>query len=42
MGQVAAAIKDIKPAKEIMDEMMSEAVAQIQRANSMLGSQPKL
>jgi len=42
MGQVAAAIKDIQPAKQIIDEMMSEAVVQIERASSMIGASPKL
>lgn len=36
MGQVAAAIKDVQPAKQIIDEMMSEAVKQIKRSNSLI------
>lgn len=30
MGQCAAAVKDIKPAKEIMEEMINDAVAALQ------------
>lgn len=36
MGQVAAAIKDIQPAKQIIDEMMAEAIKQIQRSNGLI------
>lgn len=42
MGQVAAAINDIKPAKQIMDEMMADAIQQIKRSNSLITDGAKL
>lgn len=42
MGQVAGAINDIQPAKQIIDEMMSEAVQQIQRASSLISDGARL
>jgi NAD(P)H-dependent flavin oxidoreductase YrpB (nitropropane dioxygenase family) len=42
MGQCAGAIEDIKPAAEIINEMMSEAVATIQHANSLIVPRAKL
>lgn len=38
MGQVAGVIKDIKPAKEIMQDMVKEAVDVLQTQQSYLGS----
>jgi NAD(P)H-dependent flavin oxidoreductase YrpB (nitropropane dioxygenase family) len=38
MGEVAAAIHDVKPAKEIMDEMVKEAIQRL-RAGSTLVSE---
>lgn len=34
MGQVAALIKDVKPAADIINDMMTEAIAVIRRMNS--------
>jgi hypothetical protein len=34
MGSCAGAIKDIKPAKEIIDDMVSGAIQQLQTASS--------
>lgn len=42
MGQVAACIKDVQPAKQIIDEMMAEAVQQIKRSNSLISEGAKL
>lgn len=42
MGQTAAVIKDVKPAKEIMDEMIAEAVESLQRASKYSKAQSKL
>lgn len=36
MGQCAGAITDIKPAKEIVDEMMADAVAALRRSCSLI------
>jgi NAD(P)H-dependent flavin oxidoreductase YrpB (nitropropane dioxygenase family) len=36
MGEVAAAIKDIKPAKEIVDEMIKEAIQQLRLGTSLI------
>jgi NAD(P)H-dependent flavin oxidoreductase YrpB (nitropropane dioxygenase family) len=36
MGEVAAAIKDVKPAKEIIDEMVKEAVQQLRMGSSLI------
>jgi len=38
MGQVAGVIKDIKPAKEIVEDMVQEAVQMLQLGNSYIGS----
>jgi NAD(P)H-dependent flavin oxidoreductase YrpB (nitropropane dioxygenase family) len=37
MGQVAAVITDIKPAKAIVEDMVSEAIAAMQTGNSYIG-----
>lgn len=42
MGQVAAAINDIQPAKQIVDEMMAEAVKQIQRSSGLISAGARL
>jgi len=42
MGVVAAAIKDVKPAKEIIDEMVKEAVQQLQKGSSYVTSSARL
>jgi hypothetical protein len=42
MGEVAAAIKDVKPAKEIIDEMVSEAVQQLRAGNSFISGGARL
>lgn len=36
MGQAAGAISEVVPAKKIVDDMVAEAIAQIQAANSMV------
>lgn len=36
MGQVAAIIKDIKPARQIVEDMVREAVAQLKTGQSYL------
>jgi len=36
MGEVAAAIRDVKPAKEIIDDMVKEAVQQLRLGNSFI------
>jgi len=36
MGQAAGAIKDIKPAKQIIDEMVAEAMAAMRASNSLI------
>lgn len=42
MGQCAAAIHDIKPAKDIVDEMVAGAIAAIRQANAFIVPQAKL
>ncbi|KAL2068722.1 hypothetical protein VTL71DRAFT_15060 [Oculimacula yallundae] len=42
MGVVAGVITSIQPAKVIVDEMVSEAVDQLKKAQSFLGSKSKL
>jgi len=42
MGNVAAVIKEILPAQEIVDNMVSEAAAQLRRGGSLLNAQAKL
>jgi len=37
MGQVAAVITDIKPAKAIVEDMVSEAIAALQTGNNYIG-----
>jgi NAD(P)H-dependent flavin oxidoreductase YrpB (nitropropane dioxygenase family) len=37
MGQCAGAIKDIKPAAEIVQDMMTEAIAALRNASSLIG-----
>ena len=36
MGEVAAAIKDVKPAKEIIDDMIKEAIQQLRMGTSFI------
>ena len=36
MGEVAAAIRDVKPAEEIIDDMVKEAVQQLRLGNSFI------
>jgi len=42
MGQVAAAINDVQPAKVIIDSMMEEAVQQIKRSSSLISGGARL
>ncbi|THV07874.1 2-nitropropane dioxygenase [Dendrothele bispora CBS 962.96] len=42
MGKVAGAINDIKPAKEIVDEMVVTAAKSLQRSNSFISPKAKL
>lgn len=42
MGQVAAAITEVQPAKQIIDEMMAEAVKQIQRSSGLISGGAKI
>jgi len=42
MGQVAASIKDIKPAKEIVDELVTTAAKSLGRAHDLIRPQAKL
>lgn len=42
MGQVAAIIKDIKPAKEIVDDMVRDAVKMLSLGNSYITAKSKL
>jgi hypothetical protein len=42
MGIVAAAIKDVKPAKEIIDEMVKEAVQLLQKGTTYVTSSARL
>lgn len=42
MGQVAAIIKDIKPAKEIVDDMVRDAVEMLALGNSYIMAKSKL
>jgi len=42
MGQCAGAITDIKPAKEIVDEMMADAVAALRNSSKLIVPQAKL
>jgi hypothetical protein len=42
MGEVAAAIRDIKPAKQIMDEMIKEAVQQLRLGSSFIDGGARL
>ncbi|KAI9458042.1 2-nitropropane dioxygenase [Russula earlei] len=42
MGQVAASIKDIKPAREIVDELVSTAAKSLDHAHGLLRPQAKL
>lgn len=41
-GQTAAVIRDVKPAKGIVDEMVAEAVDALQRASKYAQAQAKL
>jgi NAD(P)H-dependent flavin oxidoreductase YrpB (nitropropane dioxygenase family) len=42
MGKVAAVVTEKKPAKAIVDEMVSDAVAWMQKGNALIVSKPKL
>jgi len=42
MGQVAGIISEVKSAREIVEDMVREAVDQLQQANSYLGSSIRL
>lgn len=42
MGEVAAAIRDVKPAKEIIDEMIKEAVQQLRLGSTFLEGSARL
>jgi hypothetical protein len=42
MGVVGAAIKDVKPAKEIIDEMIKDAVQQLQKGTTYVSSSARL
>jgi NAD(P)H-dependent flavin oxidoreductase YrpB (nitropropane dioxygenase family) len=42
MGVVAAAIQDVKPAKEIIDDMIKEAVQQLQKGSTYIRSSARL
>lgn len=41
MGQVSAIIKDIKPAKDIVEDMVREAVTQLKQGQAYLSDSPK-
>ncbi len=41
MGQVAGAIEDIKPARQIMDEMISEAVQMLRLGQTFIEAAPR-
>ncbi|KAH9079192.1 2-nitropropane dioxygenase [Lactarius deliciosus] len=42
MGKVAASIKDIKPAKEIVDELVTTAAKTLSHVNALMGPHAKL
>jgi len=42
MGQVAASIKDIKPAKNIVDELVQTAAKSLNHAHGLITSRAKL
>ena len=42
MGEVAAAIKDVKPAKEIIDEMIKEAIQQLRLGSTFIEGSARL
>ncbi|KAF8315748.1 2-nitropropane dioxygenase [Cantharellus anzutake] len=42
LGEVSAVIKDIKPAKQIVDEMVAEAVEKLRAAGSLLQERSRL
>ena len=42
MGEVAAAIRDVKPAKEIIDEMIKEAIQQLRLGSSFIDGAARL
>lgn len=42
MGEVAAAIRDVKPAKQIMDEMIKEAIQQLRLGSSFIDGGARL
>ncbi|BFZ56510.1 hypothetical protein PYCC9005_003557 [Savitreella phatthalungensis] len=42
MGQVAASINDVQPAKQIIDEMVAEAVQQLKRGASLVGDSARI
>ena len=41
MGQVAAIVKDVKPAKQIVEEMVAQAVEMLQLGDTFIGSAPR-
>jgi NAD(P)H-dependent flavin oxidoreductase YrpB (nitropropane dioxygenase family) len=41
MGQVAGVIQDIKPAKDIVDEMVEEAVKMLSQGQSYLSKETR-
>ena len=42
MGEVAAAIKDVKPAKEIIEDMVKEAIQQLRLGSSFINDSSRL
>jgi len=42
MGEVAAAIKDVKPAKQIIDEMVKEAIQQLRMGSTLIEGSARL
>lgn len=42
MGEVAAAIKDIKPSKEIIEDMVKEAIQQLRLGSSFINDSSRL
>ena len=41
MGQVSGIIRDIKPAREIVEDMVKEAVTQLKQGQSYLDDSPR-
>ena len=42
MGEVAAAIRDVKPAKDIIDEMIKEAIQQLRLGSTFIDGSARL